>query len=85
MEGFPDLVIDHSRPNTSSFFLSFFFFFIFILFLAVLCLHCYAGFSLVEVSGVYSVVAVPGLLIAVASHCRPWALEHRLSSCGTWA
>ena len=37
------------------------------LFLAVLGLCCCAGFSLVEKSGGYSLVAVHGLLIAVAS------------------
>ena len=77
MEGFPDLVIDHSRPNTGSF--SFFFFSSLILFLAVLCLHCYAGFSLVEVSGVYSLVAVPGLPRAAASLIA----DHGLQSTGS--
>ena len=43
------------------------------LFLAVLALHCCEGFSLVSVSGGYSSVAVPGLLIEVAS-----LVEHRL-------
>ena len=51
------------------------------------------GFSLVVASGGYSLVAVRGLLITVASHCRAWALgsfsicssralEQRLISCG---
>ena len=43
------------------------------LFLAVMGLCCYAGFSLVEVSRSYSLVAMHGLLIAVASlvaECR---------------
>ena len=34
---------------------------------AVLGLHCYVGFSLVATSGGYSVVAVCGLRITVAS------------------
>ena len=42
-------------------------FHIFILFLAVLGLCCCTGFSLVVVIGGYSLVAVHGLLIAVAS------------------
>ena len=37
------------------------------LLLAVLGLHCFEGFSLVVASGGYSLVAVHGLLIAVAS------------------
>ena len=37
------------------------------LFLAVLSLCCCTGFSLVAVSGGYSLVAVHGLLIAAAS------------------
>ena len=37
------------------------------LFMAVLGLHCCPGFSLVEASGGSSLVAVCGLLIAVAS------------------
>ena len=44
------------------------------LFLAVLSLGCCAGFSLVAVSGGYSLVAVCGLLIPVAS----LVAEHRL-------
>ena len=40
--------------------------------------------SLVVVSGGYSLV-VCGLLIAVTSRCSSRTLEHRLSSCGTWA
>ena len=39
----------------------------FYLFLAVLGLHCCVGFSLVVASGGYSLVAVHGLRIAVAS------------------
>ena len=42
--------------------------------LAVLGLYCCMGFSLVAVSRGYSLVAVHGLLIAVAS----LAVEHRL-------
>ena len=37
------------------------------LFLAVQVLHCCDGFSLLAESGGYSIVAVPGLLIVVAS------------------
>ena len=44
------------------------------LFLAVLSLGCCAGFSLVVESGGYSLVAVCGLLILVAS----LVAEHRL-------
>ena len=47
--------------------------------LAVLDLHCCTGFSLVVVSGDYSLVAMCGLLIAVAS--LVW--EHGLY--GAWA
>ena len=50
------------------------FIYLFILFLAVLCLRLCAGFSLVAASRGYSLVAVLGLLIAVAS----LVLEHRL-------
>ena len=45
----------------------------------MLCLHCYAGFSLVEVSGVYSLVAVPGLPRAAASLIA----DHGLQSTGS--
>ena len=48
----------------------FFFFFYF----AVLGLHCCAGFSLVSVSGGYSLLVVHELLIPAAS----LAAEHRL-------
>ena len=41
---------------------------------AGLGLHCCMGFSLVVVSGGYSLVSVHGL-------CSSWALEHRLNSC----
>lgn len=44
------------------------------LFLAVLDLHCCVGFSLAVVSGLYSLVAARGLLIAVASR----VVEHGL-------
>ena len=37
------------------------------LFLSVLCLGCYSGFYLVTASRGYSLVVVPGLLIAMAS------------------
>ena len=46
----------------------------FILFLAVLGLYCCMGFSLVAVIRGYSLVAVHGLLIVVAS----LAVEHKL-------
>ena len=52
---------------------SFFLFYSF-LFLALLGLRCYMGFSLVAKSGGYSLVAVRGILLAVAS----LAAEHRL-------
>ena len=53
--------------------------FIFILFLAVLGLHCCArAFSSHGEQGLLF-VAVRGLLIAVASHCRARALEARAS------
>ena len=48
------------------------------LFIAVLGLHCYLGLSLVAVSGAYSLVVMPGLLIVVAS------LFMAHSSCSTW-
>ena len=42
--------------------------------------------SLVAVSGGHSLIAVPGLLIAVTSYCRAWALgPWDFGSCGTWA
>ena len=41
------------------------------------------GLSLVAASGGSSLV-VYRLLIAVASHCRAWALGHVLSNCGPW-
>ena len=43
-------------------------------FIVVLSLHC-TGFSLVVVNSGYSVVAVCGLLIAVASRCGAWGPE----------
>ena len=46
--------------------------------LAVLGLSCCVGFSLVVTSGGYSLVAVCGLLIAVAS----LVVEHRLQAHG---
>ena len=48
--------------------------FIIYLVLATLDLHCHTGFSLVAVSRDYSLVAVHGLLIVVAS----LNAEHRL-------
>ena len=58
------------------------------LFLAALSLHCCIWAFSSAVSGAYSLVAVCWLLIAVDLHagfssCSSWALEHRLSSCGT--
>ena len=46
----------------------------------MLGLHCCSGFSLVAASGGYSLVAVCGLLIAVAS----LVVEHRLWEHGLW-
>ena len=66
------------------FFLNNFYLFICHLFLAELCLHCCMGFSPVAASGDYSLAAVYGLLIAVASRCRTGALGHSdFSSCGS--
>ena len=42
-----------------------------------------SGFSLVAVSGGYSLVAVRGLLAVSFSCCRAQALKHRLGGCGT--
>ena len=66
------------------------------LFVAVLGLHCCRGFSLVVLSRGCSLVVVNGLLVEAASlvwstgsrftgfsSCSSWALEHRLSICGT--
>ena len=53
--------------------------YIFFFFLAVLGLRCCMGFSLVLESAGYSPVAVRMFLIAGASHCGAWALEHRLT------
>ena len=52
---------------------------VFVCFLSVLGLHCCTGFSLVVVSGDYSLVAMCGLLTAVDS----LVLEHGLY--GAWA
>ena len=58
----------------SFFFFSFYNFLIYLFFLlALLGLHCSTGFSLVMVSGGYSLVVVQGFLIAV-----PSLLEHGL-------
>ena len=55
------------------------------LFLAVLGLHCCAwAFSSCCEKGLLF-IAVRRLLIAVASHCRARALEHRLRNCGARA
>ena len=56
----------------------------FFFFLVVLGLHCCLGFSLVVVSGHYSLVEVCGLLIAVASlfvEQRLWGTAAVLNSC----
>ena len=62
--------------------------------MTVLGLHCCAGFSLVVAKGSYSLVAVHGLLIAVASLVAEDRLEgmqasvvsaRGLSSCGSQA
>ena len=60
------------------------FFKIFIyLFLAVLGFHCCVGFSLVAVSGGYSLAVVSRLLI---SCCKAWTLRCvGISNCGVWA
>ena len=47
---------------------------LFYLFLAVLGLHCCSGFSLVVTSRGYSLVAVQGLLIVVASLAAEYKL-----------
>ena len=54
----------------------FFFFKVAYLFLAVLGLRCCMDFSLVAASRSFSLVAVPGLLITMASV----VVEHRLST-----
>ena len=41
----------------------------------MLGLHCYVGFSLVRACGGYSLVALHGLLIAVA-YGRAWSSQH---------
>ena len=54
--------------------------------LAVLGLHCCMGsYQLFFSEQFYSLTVVCGLLIAAASPVAAWALEHRLSSCGTAA
>ena len=53
-------------------------FYLFVLFLAVLGLHCCVGFSLAVVSCGHALLAVHGLLIAVASLVE----GHRLSAPG---
>ena len=40
---------------------------------------------LIAASRGYSLVVVCGLLIAVASHYKAWAMEGGLSNCGTQA
>ena len=68
------------------------------IYLAVLGLHCCPGFSLAVASGGCSLAVVPGLLIwwrlllwnpgsraLGLRSCSSWALEHKLSSCGTQA
>ena len=59
----------------------------------MLCLHCFAGFSLGAASGGYPLVVVCGLLIAVASLVEHGLWGARvsvlaalgLSGCGFWA
>ena len=46
----------------------------FFFFLALLCLHCFSGFSLVVMTGGYSLAVVGGLLTVVAS----FVAEHGL-------
>ena len=70
------------------------------LFLAVLGLRCHTGFAPVAASGGYSLVAVQTSRCSGLSRCGAQAsgvaacglcscgsqpLEHRLTSCGTWA
>ena len=45
------------------------------------------AFSLVAASREYCLVKVQGLLLVLASRCRPWVLGHgfKLSDCGTQA
>ena len=74
-----------------------YFLLVYLFIMAMLGLCCCVDFSLVVVSRGYSVSGC-GLLTAVASRCRAqaleyagfsscssWALEHRLSNCGTGA
>ena len=49
-------------------------------FLSMLCLHCRAGFSLVVVSSGYSLVVVPGFLVAVASLIAEHGLQGERAS-----
>ena len=74
--------------------LLFFFKIYFICYIFGLCWVFIAAWALVVATGGYSAVAVCGLLIAVASLALELSgfssgstqtLEHRLSSCGTWA
>ena len=58
----------------------FFVFFFNIYLLAVLGLHCYSGFSLVAETKGYSLVALHGLPIAMASLIA----EHGLRAWGLW-
>ena len=51
-------------------------------FLAVLGLRCCWGFSLVVASRSYSLVAMHGILIEAASHCRAQVLDTRASVTG---
>ena len=54
-------------------------------FLVMLGLHCcMQAFSSCGEQGA-TLVVVRGLLIAVASYCRAWTLEHGLRSCDPWA
>ena len=62
------------------------FYLLFYFFLAVPGLHCCAGYSIVVEKNVgYSLVAVCGLLVALASRCREQALGCAdFSNYGTW-
>ena len=55
------------------------------LLMTMLCLRCCEGFSLVGTSRGYSLLAVCGLLIAVASRGAHALGLVGISGCGTWA
>ena len=61
------LLLSHHGSPRNKFSIYLFIVLLICLFLAVLNLHCCLGFSLSAVSGGYSLVAVHGILIVVAS------------------